>query len=263
MTEKIEITSTQNNLVKYCVKLLNPHFRKQEKVILLDGIKTITGLLDSGVEFEYLFSEEKNLPKNLKNIKTLILTDEKVLSKISSTKSYSKYIGIIKEPKVEKNIFKTMEKIALVENIKDAGNLGTIIRSAAAFSIDGIILFGDCVDLYNPKAIRASAQNMFKIPILRTSDFEFIKELKKNHKMISTVVDSSLDLFDLKIEENFLGNFIVALGSEASGLSQEMAQISDILATIKMDNDVESLNLAICASIVFSRVKSIRRLRKL
>ena len=81
--------------------------------------------------------------------------------------------------------------------------------------------------------------------------------------MISTVVDSSLDLFDLKIEENFLGNFIVALGSEASGLSQEMAQISDILATIKMDNDVESLNLAICASIVFSRVKSIRRLRKL
>ena len=130
--------------------------------------------------------------------------------------------------------------------------MGTIIRSAAAFSIDGIILFNDCVDLYNTKTIRATAQNIFKLPIIKTSDLDFINELKKNHKLISTVVDSEIDFMDVK----FQNNFIIAFGSEADGISKDIALLSDEKVTIKMDNNVESLNLGVCASIVFAFAKN-------
>lgn len=256
--ETIKITSCQNQLVKFIVNLQNPKFRKEQKLILVDGEKTIKGLIDDGIVFEYVFLKE-NCPylKDFK-AKQLVLTTNEVLKKISTTKTPTEIVGIIKEKEVDKNIFKNFKHIALIDGIKDAGNLGTIIRSAAAFSIDGIILFNDCVDLYNSKVIRSSAQNMFKIPILRTKDLDFIKELKKTHKLISTVVNTENELF----EQDFSENFIIALGSEANGLSKEIIDISDTLVTIKMDNNVESINLGVCASISFALIKSISRFRK-
>ena len=246
-----EITSTQNDLVKFCVKLQNSKFRKEQKLILLDGNKTIEDIVKSGIEFEYIFLKKDNSLVNRIKAKNIILVNDEILKKISTTSSPTDVIGIIKEPTIDKNIFKNLKKIALIDGIKDPGNLGTIIRSAVAFSIDGIILFNDCVDLYNSKTIRSTAQNMFKIPILATKDINFIQELKKTHKLVSTVVDTNNDFFKTQFNENF----IVSFGSEAQGLSKEIIDISDEKVTISMDNNVESLNIAICASISFAYIK--------
>ena len=250
--ETIEITSTQNDLIKFCVKLQNPKHRKKEKLILVDGNQTIEGLINDKVEFEYLFLKKDNLFAKKANTKKIVYVTDEILKKISTTKSPTDSIGILKEKTVDLKQFKNLKKIALIDGIKDAGNLGTIIRSAVAFSIDGIILFNDCVDLYNSKTIRATAQNIFKIPIAKTSDLSFVKELKSNHKLISTVVNSKNNFMDIKLEDNF----ILAFGSEANGISKEIADISDIKATFFMDNNVESLNLAVCASIAFALAKS-------
>ena len=251
MTDFIELSSTQNDLVKYAVKLQDSKFRKKEKMIFLDGEKTIEGLIKDNTEIEYLFVKKDNaLYKNANSKKTVFVNSE-ILKKISSVKSPSPCAAIIKEPAINKDIFYKLKKLILLENIKDAGNLGTIIRSAAAFSMDGIILFSDCVDLYNTKVIRATAQNIFKLPIITTSDINFIKELKKTHKLISTVVDSDNDFLSYKFDENF----ILAFGSEASGLSEDIRKISDKELTLFMDNNIESLNLAVCASISFALLK--------
>lgn len=248
----IEITSLQNDLVKFAVKLQDSKNRKKEKLILLDGEKTIQGIIDSNIEFEYLFVKKDNPFANYFKINKLVFVNDEILKKISTTKTPTTAVGIIKEPVVDKNIFKNLNKIALIDGIKDAGNLGTIIRSAVAFSIDGIILFNDCVDLFNTKTIRATAQNMFKIPIYSTKDLSFIQELKKTHKLISTVVDSNKDFMDYQ----FGDKFIIAFGSEADGISSEIDNISDEKLTFKMDNNVESLNLSICASIAFALIKN-------
>ena len=208
--ETQKITSTQNNLVKFAIKLQNPKFRKTEQLILLDGEKTIQGIIENEMEFEYFFAKEDYNIKNAK-IKNYIQVTDEILKKISTTKTPTNAVGIIKEPQIEKNIFKKLNKIALIDGIKDPGNLGTIIRSAVAFSIDGIILFNDCVDLYNSKTIRATAQNMFKIPIIHTSDINFINSLKSDRKLISTVVTTKNELFNYKFDEKF----IIAFGSEA------------------------------------------------
>lgn len=245
----VEITSTQNELVKYCIKLQNAPFRKSEKMIFVDGNKTIEGLIKENYQFEYIFLKKEDYNSKI-NAKNIIFCNDNILNKISTLKTPTNIAGIIKEPQIDKNIFLNMNKIALVENIKDPGNLGTIIRSAAAFSMDGIILIGDCVDIYNSKTLRATTQNMFKIPIIK-ADLEFIKKLKKTHKLITTTVDSKNDFFEYKFKDRF----IIAFGSEASGLSEDIINLSDEKLKITMDNDVESVNLGVFASIAFVCIK--------
>lgn len=245
----IEITSTQNELVKFCVKLQNPSERKKEKLIFLDGDKTLSGLIDEGYEFEYIFLKKENYNPSIKS-KNVVFCNDKVLDKISTLKTPTDIAGIIKEPEINQNIFFDFSKIALIDNIKDPGNLGTIIRSAAAFSIDGIILFGECVDIYNSKTIRATAQNMFKVPIIK-ADLSFIKELKKKFKIVATSLDSDKDFFRYKFNDKT----ILALGSEAKGLSEEIIKISDVKLKINMDNNVESINLGAFASVAFAYMK--------
>ncbi len=247
----IEITSLQNELVKYCTKLQNSKFRKNEKLILVDGAQTIDGFVDEGIVFKYLFLKKENPLVKKAKVQNLVFVNDEILKKISTTQSPTDVVGIINEPLIDINIYKNLSKIALIDGIKDAGNLGTIIRSAAAFSIDGIILFNDCVDLYNTKVIRATAQNIFKLPVIKINDISFIKELKRNHALISTVVNSKKDFFDVEIKDKF----IIAFGSEAFGISKEIADLSDEKVTFFMDNNVESLNLAICASVAFAFIK--------
>lgn len=251
----IEIKSTQNDLVKYAVKLQNPKFRKNEKMILLDGIKTLEGIIESGFEFEYLFLKKDNELYKSTTVKNVVFVSDEILKKISTTKTYCDVVGIIKEKEINEEIFYNLNKIALIDSIKDAGNLGTIIRSAVALGMEGIILFGDCVDLYNSKVVRSSAQNMFKIPVITTKNTAFIVKLKKTHKLISTVVDSKRDFFEYEFDERS----IIAFGSEADGMSSEILNLSDEKLTLFMDNSVESLNLAICASIAFAFIKLNKR----
>lgn len=248
---EFEISSLQNDLIKYAVKLQNPKFRKQQKLILADGKKTLFGFVLDKIEFEYLFLKKEDKTFKDAKVKNIIYVTDEILKKISTTKTPTEAVGIIKEPEINKEIFFNLDKIALIDGIKDAGNLGTIIRSAAAFSFCGIILFNDCVDLYNPKTIRATAQNIFKLPIITTKDIGFIKELKRTHKLISTVVDSDEDFMNYSFDKKI----ILAFGSEACGISEEIEKISDKKLTIFMDNSVESINLGVCSSVAFSVIK--------
>lgn len=247
----IEITSLQNDLIKYALKLHDAKFRKNEKMILVDGAQTINGFIQDKVVFNYLFVKKGNPLLNQASVNNVVYVNDDILKKISTTKTPTDVVGIIEEPREDLGNFLKLKKIALIDGIKDPGNLGTIIRSAAAFSIDGIILLNDCVDLYNSKTIRATAQNIFKLPIIRTKDINLIRQLQKTHKLISTVVDSDVDFSKC----SFPDKFIIAFGSEANGISDELKEISDEKITIKMDNNVESLNLGVCASIVFASVR--------
>lgn len=246
-----EITSLQNDLIKYAFKLQDSKFRKAQKQILVDGYKTIDGLILENIKFEYLFLKKDSKYQKYRNVENIVFVNDEILKKISTTKTPTDVVGIIQEPEVDFDVFKGLDKIALIDGIKDAGNLGTIIRSAVAFSFDGIILFGDCVDLYNSKVIRATAQNIFKIPIFSCKDINLIKQIQKTHKLYSTVVNTKNDFMDFSFDEKF----VLALGSEANGLSEEIIKMSDEKVTFSMDNNVESLNLGVCASIAFALIK--------
>lgn len=246
--ENTEITSVNNELVKNTVKLQQKKYRDEEKKFLLEGLKPIEEAFNSGLEIEQVFVlKEKAEKYKFLNI-TLILTTEPVLKKISTTDSAPEAVAVAKQKIFTIDDIKSAKKIVLLENIKDSGNLGTILRTAKAFSQDAVILFGDTVDLYNPKCVRSAVGNLWKIPVVQIKDFSLLESNFKTFEKIATLPKSegSINLKEIDIKAPYL----VMFGSEADGLSQDLIDFSTRKVTIEMNSDVESLNLSISVGVV-------------
>ena len=156
----MEITSVNNDLVKETVKLQQKKYRTQSGKFLLEGFKAIKEAFDFGIKLEHIFVD-KNKIKDYKFAKDLVIeTTEPVLKKLSTTESAPTAIAIGFQKEYNKNILKNTKKVLLLENIKDSGNLGTIVRSAVAFGADAIVLYGESVDIYNPKCVRSTVGNL-------------------------------------------------------------------------------------------------------
>lgn len=244
-----EITSLQNDLVKNITSLHNKKNRNQQKLFLLEGYKNIFEAISYGLELEYLFIK-KDLKKNIENVDNdkIYLCDDKVLKKISTTSSAPEIVGVVKQIKCKKEDLFNSEKpiIIALENIKDAGNLGTIIRTAKACNISGIILLGDTIDIYNPKVIRSTAGNLWKIPVIKMN-VEYFKEklLKenKNFQFIATTLEKDKELVQID-KLDFSRPTVLIFGSESHGITDEIKNIADIFTYIPINKDVESLNLS-------------------
>ena len=246
----MKITSVNNDLVKEVAKLQQRKYRDESGLFLLEGEKCVQEAIEYGIVLEHLFVLEG---ENNFGFIDAIETNEAVLSKISSTTSFPKVVGVAKQIKREWN--KNFKKVVLLEDIKDAGNLGTILRSCCAFSVDAVILYGDTIDLYNPKCVRASVGNLWKIPVFSMKSFEELKDMCKDFCPIATLPKNknSVWLKDFKPQEKNL----IMFGTESSGLSNELINYSNengCAVTIEMSNSVESLNLSISAGIILYRL---------
>jgi TrmH family RNA methyltransferase len=246
----MEITSVSNELVKKTAKLQQKKYRNLENRFLLEGFKAIKEAFDYGIELEYIFvnknkKNEYNFAKNL-----VIDTNDVVLKKLATTDSAPEAVAVGLQKKYDKNMLKNSKKIVLLEDIKDLGNLGTIIRSSVAFGADGIILYGESVDIYNPKAVRAAVGNLWKIPIFQMKTIEELKEYFQDFNIIATLPRSNNLLKTYNVEFPA----VIMFGSEANGLSKELINFATNSVKIEMSKNVESLNLATSVSVVLYKL---------
>ncbi len=245
-----KITSLSNPFVKETARLSQKKYRDEAGKFLLEGYKPVYEAFCCGLEIEYVFVNSNSLERYDFIKEKVIPADGAVLKKISTTDSAPDAVGVAKKRIFDiKNAGKA-QKVLLLENIKDAGNLGTILRSASAFGIDAVILFGDCVDLYNPKVVRSAVGCLWKIPVIHLTDIEFIKTEFKNHTKIATLPRSKNMLSKFKSGPPF----VVMFGSEADGLSEELTALCDKDIKIEMNDNVESLNLSISCAIVLYKL---------
>ena len=156
---------------------------------------------------------------------------------------------------MSKNWLTDAKKVLLFEGIKDAGNLGTVLRTASAFGIDGLILYGDTVDLYNPKCVRSSVGNLWKNNVLKIENLAELQDILSEFVKIGTLpkCDNSVYLNEFSFPEKSC----VFLGSEADGLSEQLKKITHTNVTIEMSPAVESLNLGVSASIIMYKMRSL------
>ena len=238
----MKITSVNNELVKETAKLLQRKYRKEN--FLLEGIKCIEEAIEYGLEIEHLFVLEGSA--EFSDFENRIETTEAVLSKISSTDSAPKAVAAAKKP--AKKWSDNYKKVVLLEDIKDAGNLGTILRTACAFNIDAIVLYGDTVDLYNPKCVRSSVGNLWKIPVFEMNDLSIFNDYERIATLPKS--DNTVWLKDYIPQEKVL----VMFGTESSGLSQKLKDFATKNVTIEMSDKVESLNLSISAGIILYKM---------
>jgi TrmH family RNA methyltransferase len=147
--------------------------------------------------------------------------------------------------------------LLLLEDIRDPGNLGTMIRTAEGAGITGII-FGDAtVDIYNPKVIRATMGSIYRVPFYQAEDF--YKTLEQIKARGITIYAAHLSGMPYDIEDNFQGKCAFLIGNEANGLSERASGQADKLIKIPMAGKVESLNAAVAAAILMYEAARQRR----
>lgn len=242
----MEITSVNNEQVKETVKLQQKKYRKGK--FLLEGYKAIKEAYDFGIKLEYVFVDKSRL-NEYEFVKDLIIeTNETVLKKLATTETPPNAVAVGVQKIYDKNILSKSKKVLLLEDIKDLGNLGTIIRSAVAFGADAIVLYGESVDIYNPKCIRASVGQLWKIPVIEIKNFDELTGIFKDFERIATLPRSNnmLKIFNIKNQKPAL----IMFGSEASGLSEDLIKFSTTSVKIEMADTVESLNLATSVSVI-------------
>jgi TrmH family RNA methyltransferase len=242
----MEITSVNNELVKESAKLQQKKYRNQSGKFLLEGYKAIKEAFDCGIKLEKVFVEKSHLNEYEFAKDLIIETTEPVLKKLTTTESAPEAIAVGFQKTYDKNLLKNTKKVVLLEDIKDLGNLGTIIRSSVAFGADAIILYGESVDIYNPKCVRASVGNLWKLPIIHLTKIEELEENFKDFERIATLPRTNNLLKTFTAKQPCL----VMFGSEANGLSEDLIKFSTNSVKIEMAQTVESLNLATSVSVI-------------
>lgn len=250
-----QITSLQNPIIKETTALHQKKNRAATGMFLIEGLKGVEEALSWGLEIKNIFIDRSskinslNLPEE-----KIYFVDEKILKKISTTETPPEIVAVAYQKKfVLEDLFKEKNPLIIVlENIKDAGNLGTIIRTAKAANFSGIVLTGECIDIYNPKVVRSSAANLWKIPVVSFEKIENVRqEIEKygHFQFLATKVgdDKKQALYH---EIDYKQPTAILFGSEAEGISDKLANQADKFVKIPMNEKVESLNLSISAGII-------------
>ena len=235
------ITSLDNKKIKLYTSLNDSKNRNINKLFLVMGEHlvreaiSVNNLVDILVLENYQFDFDFNME--------ITYVTESIMKKISKMPSIPKVIGVCK---IIDNVDIIGNRILLLDNIQDPGNLGTIIRSSVAFNIDTIVLSNDTVDLYNDKVIRSTQGLLFHINIIRRDLFEVINELKKdNYDILGTNVHNGTNLSEVKTNK-----FALLMGNEGQGLKEELQNMCDKNIYIPMNSNCESLNVAVATSII-------------
>ena len=232
------IESVNNKHVKYLTKLMTKKYQDVENKFIVVGEHLVMEAKNSG------YLEKAVLTEKSDEFDDYILVSENVLKKITDLKSAPKIIGVCKKI-VPRKINGT---VAVLDNIQDPGNLGTIIRSACAFNIDTILISKNSVSAYNQKVLRASEGMIFHQNFIICDVKEKVENLKKEgYTIYTTDVSNGKNLEQINFDEKSC----IILGNEGSGVSSALSILADKKINIKMNERCESLNVAVCASIIF------------
>ena len=179
------------------------------------------------------------------------------------TEDISEYISDTKSPQ---GVFVTAEMLdnnknadridgggyVILDGLQDSGNIGTIMRTADALGMDGIILSPDCCDVYSPKTVRSAMGSLFRIPFFRAVLPETIEKLKaKGFKIYAAMLDEKAESLS---EAVFRGKTAIVIGNEGNGVSPETAAAAENRLYIPIQN-AESLNAAVACSIICWEIK--------
>lgn len=231
-------TSIDNEKIKEIAKLKDRKFRKGSGLFLIEGEHLIKEAYKNGYLKKLIKLESNNMDLDVE----IINVSEKVLKYLSSLETPT-VIGIAKQKddQIKGN------KILILDNIQDPGNLGTIVRSSVAFNVDTIVLSDDSVDLYNEKVVRATQGLIFYINVVRGSIEEIVADLKKKeYKIFATKVNGGKSLKN--IED--LKKFAIIMGNEGNGVRPSLLNACDEYLYIDMNKNCESLNVGVATSII-------------
>jgi len=238
----MKITSLQNEKVKQWVKLQNKKERDKKGLFLIEGDHLLQEAIKRNCVIEIITIN----PYKEDNIPVYEVTKE-IMKKISEQQHGTEIMAIVKK---EQHSLKP-GNILFLDGIQDPGNLGTMIRSAVAFSIENVVLSEDCVDLYNSKVIRSTEGMLFHSNIFRVTKKDFLEKIVKNYTILGTDVSNGKDVTTMKIKKPYC----LIIGNEGKGMSDLARSYCHDFLYIPMNKSCESLNAGVSASILMYELR--------
>ncbi len=241
-------------LIKEYKKLGKRKYRQNEGRLLLEGFYLLEEAVKAGLKLEVVFYTDQFL--QMQGAKTLLLevghgniieVDEKVFKEISHTETPQGVGAIAHLPEKEHNFLKSKDCLFLViDGLQDPGNMGAIIRAAAAADLSGIFLRPGTVDPFNPKAVRASMGGIFYLPIITEGFDSWLDIVEENNiHLIAAHVHGDTPHYEV----NYTLPCGIIIGNESSGVSDTLLARAAIKASIPLSGKIDSLNAAMAASV--------------
>ncbi|MFZ4084236.1 MAG: TrmH family RNA methyltransferase [Vampirovibrionia bacterium] len=285
-----KVTSDTNQFIKLARSLLEKKSRDKENLFIVEGFKLIDEALAADFTLKYLYILEEESQNNIElnlsaqkafkktstnnNVGEIFLISEGLMKKIASTETPQEALAIFSKKSdslvnnpVEAHLAIAdpsfdLQKVNLYcENLQDPGNLGGIIRTALASGCENIFL-DNCVDIYNPKLIRASAGTVFHVKFHKTNLEEFLKlkmnlDSQEKITLVATSPRAEHAYYDFKPENH--EKIILMMGNEGKGLSEKAFSACDTTLNIPINPKVESLNVLAASTVLLFHFQSLNK----
>jgi TrmH family RNA methyltransferase len=252
-----EIHSAQNGRFKNTRQLLtSKKARTESSRFLLEGIRAISSLTENRGAFTikefWVNAAESDHPEITKLVgdESAYLLPEPLFAQLTDTIQSQGIVAVVEHTPAPRQIQPDRGKYLLLDALRDPGNLGTIIRTAVGAGFDGIFLYGNCTELFNPKVLRSTMGMLPFIPVWHVDESIFAELATIGYELATTVVSGGENIF----EKTFAPKTVLIIGSEAHGVSPEVAQHATVNLTIPTRAHCESLNAAIAAGICLFQI---------
>lgn len=253
--EKMEqITSRDNERVKQACRLAkDADLRREEGLFFAEGRRLCADLSASQRPVCAFLTqkalEEDPVPAEL--AETAFLVSGPVADKLSQTKNTQGVFCLFRLPAAAEGDLNPTKGILLCEELQDPANVGAVIRSAAAFGFGGVAFSTGSADPFSPRALRASAGAVLRVPVLAGVDFAGVaRGLKDKGAALYAAALGEGARPVAEFAGRGLGAFGLMVGNEGAGLTQEALHLADHRVIIPMQNEVESLNAAVAVSVL-------------
>ena len=235
------------NQIKRITSLLQKKYRKQEQLFFVEGVKGVQELLDSNFELVELFTTNSEL-FSVDKSKVYAITESE-LQKISALTTPNTCLALFKIPAAVS--FEEKELIVALDDVRDPGNLGTIIRLCDWFGIKTLFCSEESVDVYNPKVVQATMGSISRVNVIYGNLEKFLSETKL--PVFGTFMDGK-NIY----KETLPNEGIIVMGNEANGISKAIENLVSERIAIPRFGDLqatESLNVATATAIILSEFK--------
>ncbi len=272
MTPQVIRVQTENNDFQYVDTLRrNRAKRHRAREFVVEGVRAINGALAADWEIAAFLYDPT---RRLSGWAIEILTNSTarahlemapaLMAQLSGKEETSELLAVVVMPeeRLERIPLRPNLRVVLMDRPASPGNLGTLIRSCDAFGVDGLIVSGHAVDLYDPETINATVGSLFALPIVRIGGpgdllpwFDLLRQQFANFQIVGTSAKATLDIADHDLTVPTL----LAVGNETWGLSAAYKEICDAMVSIPIVGSASSLNVACAASVLLYEIDRQRR----
>ena len=257
----VQIKSPGNRRTKLVRKLQTRKGRTEERRFVAEGRNLITEILERGLDVDFIMVPESLLSERRSGTAdliescigspdiTLCAVPDREFERLTDACAGVGMLAVVRMREYGAETVRALppgSNLLVLDRIQDPGNLGTLVRTAAAAGYGAVLAMSGTADLWSPKVLRATAGTVFAIPFIAVKDPEELREMTAGRRLAVTAVEGGRPYYG----ENLREGIALVIGNESRGVSPEIMEMADVRVTLPMKGGVESLNAASAAAIL-------------